>query len=63
MPILTDTQAAPRAPHQSAKVVIEERRYIQRFNRSQVRFLVVRVCRNAAGEVVTRVSIEPYLGL
>ena len=64
MPILSDTQPAPiQALHRAAAAVIEERRYLQRFNRSQVRLLVVRTWRNGSGELVNRVGFEPWLGL
>jgi len=62
MPILSDTQPAPIQAAQPA-ALIEERRYLQRFNRSQVRLLVVRTWRNGSGELVNRVGFEPWLGL
>jgi hypothetical protein len=64
MPILRDTQAAfTSPPRPSANAVIEERRYLQRFNRSQVRVQVMRTWRTISGELVTWVGFEPWLGL
>jgi hypothetical protein len=62
MPILSDTQPAPIQAAQPA-ALIEERRYLQRFNRSEVRVRVVRTWRTASGDLVTRIGIEPWLGL
>jgi hypothetical protein len=64
MPILLDTQPAPTQPPQpAAAAVIDERRYLQRFNRSQVRLLVLQTCRTASNDLVTRIRFEPWLGL
>ena len=64
MPILSDTQPAPiPAAQPSPAAVIEERRYLQRFDRSQVRVRVVRTWRIASGDLVTRICYEPWLGL
>jgi hypothetical protein len=64
LPILSDTLPAPtQAPQPAAATVIEERRYLQRFNRSQGRVLVVQTWRTASSDLVTRIRLEPWLGL
>jgi len=64
MPILSDTEPAPiQAPQPADAALIQERRYLQRFNRSQVRLLVVQTWRTASGDLATRINFEPWLGL
>jgi hypothetical protein len=64
MPILSDTQPAPiQVPQPGAATLVDERRYLQRFNRSQARLLVVQSWRTATGDLVTRVGLERWLGL